>query len=187
MKYFLDTEFIEDGHTIDLISIGLIAEDGREYYALNYNCDYSKANDWVKENVLASLPPQPLPQLYATPQQFQDSEAYKQGWRTKDLIADEILEFIGDDPSPEFWGNFCATDWVVFYNLWGRLIDKPKYFPFRCNDLQQAMAHLGLTKDVLPPKSNDQHTAIADAKWNRDAFYAIFEAQKTNANTAQVD
>ena len=33
MKYFYDTEFLEDGHTFDLISIGIVAEDGREYYA----------------------------------------------------------------------------------------------------------------------------------------------------------
>lgn len=31
MRYFYDTEFIEDGHTIELISIGVVAEDGREY------------------------------------------------------------------------------------------------------------------------------------------------------------
>jgi hypothetical protein len=29
MKYYYDTEFIEDGRTIDLISIGIVAEDGR--------------------------------------------------------------------------------------------------------------------------------------------------------------
>ena len=33
MKYFYDTEFIDDGHTINLISIGIVAEDGHEYYA----------------------------------------------------------------------------------------------------------------------------------------------------------
>ena len=46
MRYYLDTEFIEDGKTIDLISIGLVSEDGREYYAINYNCDFSKASEW---------------------------------------------------------------------------------------------------------------------------------------------
>jgi 3' exoribonuclease, RNase T-like len=35
VKIFYDTEFIEDGRTIDLISIGMVAEDGREYYAVN--------------------------------------------------------------------------------------------------------------------------------------------------------
>ena len=52
MKYFLDTEFIEDGKTIDLISIGIVAEDGREYYAINSECDFPKANDWIKEKGL---------------------------------------------------------------------------------------------------------------------------------------
>ena len=33
MKYWIDTEFIERPCTIDLISIGLVAEDGREFYA----------------------------------------------------------------------------------------------------------------------------------------------------------
>ena len=30
MRYFYDTEFIDDGRTIDLISIGVAAEDGRD-------------------------------------------------------------------------------------------------------------------------------------------------------------
>jgi 3' exoribonuclease, RNase T-like len=94
-KYFLDTEFIEDGATIDLISIGIVCEDGREYYAINYDCDRTKANDWVKENVLKFLPPEPLPQLYRTTEEYQASEGYKQGWRNREVIADEILTFVG--------------------------------------------------------------------------------------------
>jgi hypothetical protein len=30
MKYWFDTEFIEDGNTIDLISIGIISDDERQ-------------------------------------------------------------------------------------------------------------------------------------------------------------
>ena len=30
-----DLEFLEDGRTIELISIGMVADDGREYYAVN--------------------------------------------------------------------------------------------------------------------------------------------------------
>lgn len=56
MKYFLDTEFIEDGKTIDLISIALVAEDGRELYLCNQECDFSKACVWVRNNVLTKLP-----------------------------------------------------------------------------------------------------------------------------------
>jgi uncharacterized protein YjfI (DUF2170 family) len=35
VKYFYDTEFIDNGRIIDLISIGVVAEDGREYYAIS--------------------------------------------------------------------------------------------------------------------------------------------------------
>ena len=35
MRYFYDTEFIDNGRTIELISIGVAAEDGREYYAIS--------------------------------------------------------------------------------------------------------------------------------------------------------
>jgi len=55
MKFWLDTEFIEDGKTIDLLSIGIVREDGQEYYAVSLDADWSKAGDWVKENVLPHL------------------------------------------------------------------------------------------------------------------------------------
>lgn len=35
MRYFIDTEFIEKPNTIDLISIAIIAEDGRELYLIS--------------------------------------------------------------------------------------------------------------------------------------------------------
>lgn len=41
MKYWIDTEFIERPFTIDLISIGLVAEDGREFYAESSEVDWS--------------------------------------------------------------------------------------------------------------------------------------------------
>lgn len=61
MKYFLDTEFIESFHKplfgkrrhfIDLISIGIVAEDGREYYAISNEFKYNDADEWVHNNVL---------------------------------------------------------------------------------------------------------------------------------------
>jgi len=56
VRYFYDTEFIEDGKTIELVSIGIVGENGSEYYAVSTDFDPSKANSWVKENVLAKLP-----------------------------------------------------------------------------------------------------------------------------------
>src|ERR1700722_11386002 len=57
VRYFYDTEFIDDGHTIELISIGVVAEDGREYYAVSTEFNPERAGGWVRANVLPKLPP----------------------------------------------------------------------------------------------------------------------------------
>lgn len=56
-RIFFDTEFIEDGRTIDLISIGMVREDGARYYAISTEFNARKASQWVKDNVLIHLPP----------------------------------------------------------------------------------------------------------------------------------
>lgn len=146
MKYFVDTEFIEDGKTIDLISIGIVAEDGRELYFVSSEFDASKANDWVKENVLSHLHP------------F--------GQRTRSDIRQEVLDFIGED-KPEFWGYYADYDWVVFCWLFGKMIDLPKGWPMYCRDIKQLCDSLGNPK--LPSQSKEHH-ALEDARWNRDAY-----------------
>ena len=56
MRFFYDCEFIEDGTTIDLVSIGVVGEDGREFYAVSTEFDGGRAGAWVRANVLPKLP-----------------------------------------------------------------------------------------------------------------------------------
>ena len=42
-RYFYDCEFIEDGRTVDLVSIGVVDEFGREFYAVSTEFDDAKA------------------------------------------------------------------------------------------------------------------------------------------------
>lgn len=51
VKYFIDTEFAERPCSIDLISLAIVAEDGREFYAESSEFRDHMANDWVRENV----------------------------------------------------------------------------------------------------------------------------------------
>ena len=55
-RYFYDCEFIEDGRVIDLVSIGVVDEYGREFYAVSTEFDATAAVPWVRRNVLASCP-----------------------------------------------------------------------------------------------------------------------------------
>lgn len=170
MKFFIDTEFVEDGKTIDLISIGIVADDGREYYALNYDCDWSKASDWVKENVLAQLPKQPLPQLYPTRKALLKSEFQCEGWRHKSSIAYEVHEFCHPElyGKPQFWAYYADYDWVCIAQLFGTMMDLPKGFPMYCCDLKQWCDQLGNPK--LPEQEAGNHNALFDARWVRDSY-----------------
>lgn len=147
MKYFLDTEFIEYPCTIDLISIGIVAEDGREFYAINNNCDVDMASEWVKKNVLAKLT--------------------VEGEMSLEEIRDAIIEFIGND-KPEFWGYYADYDWVAFCWLFGTMMELPKNFPKYCNDIKQLCNSLG--NPQLPKMEGIDHNALDDAKQHRKCY-----------------
>lgn len=53
MKYFIDTEFIEEPGLIELISIGIVAEDGQEFYAISKEFNFKKVwnqFDWKRRS-----------------------------------------------------------------------------------------------------------------------------------------
>ena len=161
MKYWLDTEFIEDGETIDLISIGIVAEDGRTWYGQSLDCDLSRASNWVRENV--------LPHLYNY-----DTESRhitnSPPWHLTQEIAAALIEFCDPEKygKPEFWGYFADYDWVVLCQLFGTMMDLPKGWPMYCRDIKQWCDQLGNPK--LPEQGKGEHHALADAKWNKVAW-----------------
>jgi len=160
MKYFLDEEFIERPSTIELISIGMVAEDGRELYLENAEADLTHADDWIKTNVLAHL----------------------QGGscRVSRLeMRQRILEFVGADMKPEWYGYYSDYDWVVFCWIFGRMIDLPKHFPKYCRDFKQTMDTFGIKKSDLPKQEGTEHHALADARWLAEAFEATWSIHKT--------
>ena len=157
MRYWLDTEFIEDGKTIDLLSIGIVAEDGREFYAENGEADKSRSNQWVRDNV--------LPHLRVCTPPAEDCPHY-----TKAEIAERVAAFCDPEThsKPEFWGYYADYDWVVLCQLFGRMIDLPKGWPMYCRDLKQWCDDLD--NPVLPEQGKSEHHALADARWNHVAW-----------------
>jgi len=162
MKYFLDTEFIEGFHKplfgkrrhfIDLISIGIVAEDGREYYAISSEYDYHKADNWVKDNVIHKLYCQTI--HGDNRNRFRADRFHKTFGKTNKQIAQEVFEFCTQDEITlekakyyditykycdiEFYAYYADYDWVVFCSLFGRMIDLPNGFPMYCKDLKQEL------------------------------------------------
>jgi hypothetical protein len=166
-KYFYDTEFCDNGSTIDLISVGIVAEDGREFYAQNQECDFSRANDWVKANVFPHLECFDL----ATLKPHVDAEGDTEGrWYTREALRAELIGFC--DPKkygkPEFWGYYSAYDHVVLCQIFGTAMDRPKGWPFYTHDIKQWCDALG--NPQLPEQGKGEHHALADARWTQEAW-----------------
>jgi hypothetical protein len=153
VRYYFDTEFMEDGTVIELLSIGIVAEDGRELYAISSEANVEHANEWVRENV--------LPHLH-------DGRAM----RTRKQIRDDIVELVGNDGHPQFWAYFADYDWIVMCQLFGTMMDLPFAWPQFCMDVKQWAVQLG--NPTLPKQDSVKHNALNDAHWVRKTWESLY-------------
>jgi len=168
VKYFYDTEFHEDGRTIDFISIGIVAEDGREYYGVSNEFDTRRVakNNWLMENVMSSIDHDKFVVVdFQGAPVVRDLYVTDPAAKSKSQIALEIEEFIGQDVRPELWAWFGAYDHVCLAQLWGKMIDLPKNVPMYTNDLKTLVQLAGNPR--LPKQPDGLHNALEDARWNK--------------------
>jgi len=186
-KYFYDTEFIEDSKTIDLISIGIVAEDGREYYAVNHDMpiDRISKNAWLVKNVVSSLPLgrqqvglEDLGKALVGALSFkldQSSSYVKPGW----VIANEVREFLlAGDTDPELWAYYGAYDHVVHAQLFGSMAKLPKGLPMYTNNIVQEANRQGKV-DQLPKQESGLHNALENARHVREMHRILGELDST--------
>lgn len=179
-RYSLDTEFRATGSTIDLISVGLVCEDGREIYRVCADFDQAAVarDGWLREHVWRHLPLRPCPWWHLRlcntgGAGHLDTSHPDVASRTQ--IADQIAAFLGGEEA-QVWADYGAYDFVAVSGLWGALSDKPAGWPWHVMDLRQEIKRLGLTPDQLPPSLGRQHHALADAYWNLTALTVIDHA-----------
>ena len=178
-RYFYDCEFIEDGRTIDLVSIGVVDEHGREFYAISTQFDDSRALPWVRRNVLDKLP-----------------SPGDKAWRSREQIRDDLYEFLmeplrGRDEQLELWAWYAAYDHVALAQLWGAMPALPREIPRFTKDLRQLWGPMPalpreiprFTKDLRQrwddvgrpplPEATGRHDALVDARHNLARWRAM--------------
>lgn len=199
MKYFLDTEFIEGFHKplfgkrrhfIDLISIGIVCDDGWSYNAISSEWEYKDADKWVQDNVINPLY---VSSVHGDERnRVRADNFHRNGYGipnelvTLDLRARFEYDVQYSDSPIEIYGYFADYDWVLFCSLFGRMINLPKGMPMYCRDLKQMadekigaseIRSIGYEKAVERlkqktgyPKQSNEHNALSDAKWNLQLY-----------------
>lgn len=139
MKYFIDTEFKESftgrwlvskvRHYIDLISIGIVSEDGRTYYAISNEFDVkdvwntlSNGEYWLRDNVLKPIweelreQQEKISRVYHEDLVSWSCEGVRNliHWHGKSnkSIAQDIKDFVGERDSTSMTVYKSGTEYV---------------------------------------------------------------------------
>jgi len=173
MKLFFDTEFTGLHKDTTLISIGIVSEDGRRFYAEFTDYAKEQVNKWIQEHVVNNLS---LNYLTCNIEHSGVSDVSDSGFikvrGTKYHIFKKLSEWLAQFDSVEMWSDCLAYDWVLFNDIFGTAFDIPKnvyYIPFDICTLfkikgidpdinREEFSQLTLTEEAT------KHNALWDAK-----------------------
>ncbi|MMZ46538.1 3'-5' exoribonuclease [compost metagenome] len=163
MRAFFDFEFTGLHQLTTPISLGIVMENGEEFYAEFTDYDRAQITLWVEDNVLSGL-------FLEDTEQERAMNYYKEDrGEISSLLTCWLRKFGG---TIEFWGDCLSYDWVLFNSLFGDALSIPKnvsYIPF---DICTLFEIRGIDSDCnreefarLKMGENDRkHNALWDAK-----------------------
>lgn len=201
-RYFYDFEFIDDGRTIDPISVGVVHENGDGYYAVfaETDMDRVKAHPWLARNVLPHLPlngrgavtkylateGHARADLLGPVDLDRTDDLVRPRWRIAQEVRAILLDYLPEGHTLELVGDYAAYDHVVLAQLYGPMNDLPPGIPMFTRDIQDYARHLGVEGEYLPePADGTAHDAFADARNIRERWLFLRAIEHTRARTAE--
>jgi len=195
-RIFLDTEFTGLHQKTTLISIGLISECGKTFYAELTDYDRTQIDEWLLENVIDNLlysePPEDEQNHYSM-ERHKDNpignpidKSYSLSTRCNKIeLKEHLTKWLLQFERIEIWSDCLAYDWVLFCDIFGGAFDVPSnvdYIPF---DICTLFKTKGIDPDisrqifaeVFNSKGQNQtselvmkHNALYDAKIIKKCF-----------------
>lgn len=193
----IDFEFLEDGKTIDPISVGIAGPDGREYYAVNVDADWPKifTHPFLAKHVCPHLPMPPEVRAWWRPEPMlfnmhmpsanlidRTDATVKPKW----VIANEARDFIRSYPDPVLWGDEPCFDHVALAWLYGDMTCLPKGIPFSTFNIQQELYRHGNPNLVYDISHLRPHHALDDARASQIIHKALLRHEHTRPRIAGI-
>lgn len=186
MLLFMSEEFTGLRKDTTLISLGIVSENGRKFYAEFDDYDKSRCNDWIKENVINNLSLGTGPEgSYCV----NENETTMTVFGNKEVIGAWLAKWLSQFDAIQFVSDVCYYDFVLLIDLLtngGTALDLPENISLVCIDLNPSIAfHYGISDKSAFDKSREKivmelcghevegrkHNALYDA----EVIKAIFE------------
>jgi len=190
-KCFLDMEFTGLHKLTTPISLGIVTEDGKEYYAEFDDYDEHQVDDFVQKNVVSKL----MLDGYDFEQHYDPKAETVFVKGGTELIKNTLTEWLEQykEDGIEMWGDCLAYDWVLFTNIFGTAFDIPKHIYYLPMDICTALKLCGEDPDVdrekfaysgeeLEKSEADKHNSLADARTQLQVYKKILQKMSGAGN-----
>lgn len=164
-KIYFDTEFTGLHKNTTLISIGLVSETGKTFYAELSDYDHSQIDDWLEENVMKHLKfPLVKTAIPKTPVTAADNYSFKGTTAELKELLTQWLEQFGE---VEMWSDCLSYDWVLFNHIFGDAMSIPEnvyYIPFD-------ICTLFKIKNIDPDISREEFAGVEDSSEKHESLF----------------
>lgn len=166
-----------------MISIGLISDDGREFYAEFTDIDVNSQDDWIKQNVLVNTAYYGNKDIKG----ITDSNNYYIGDKT--IIQKYLKEWLLQFGDIQLISDVCHYDMVLFIDIFGSAFDLPENVCASCHDINQDIAAYYMIDEKTAFDFNreqiiedneifvegEKHNALYDAKVIKELYVNILQ------------
>jgi hypothetical protein len=183
-KIFFDLEFTGLHKLTTAISIGLVCEDGKKFYAEFTDYDKYQIDDFLRKEVFSKTT---LDEYSFEKDYDPDAEiVYVKG--SIDLIQTTLLSWLEryEEDGIEMWGDFVGYNWVLFINIFGNGLLLPKYIDHAPMDICTALNICGIEKDtdryvfaygeeIAKSNNNKKHNSLYDAETQLEVYKKLID------------
>lgn len=178
-KLFIDLEFTGLHQATTPISLGIISECGKTFYAEFTDYDRTQLNDWLDENIIPNTWVAINNPITSMGEVIGDSRwADKHVFGSSDYIKPFLEEWLSQFENIVIWSDCLAYDWVLFNQIWGHAFSIPKNIYYIAMDICTVFEMQGIDPDI----SREEYCEIETFKEDRTKeLYNDFKSVKHNA------
>jgi hypothetical protein len=178
-KLFLDTEFTGLHQATTLISLGIISECGKTFYAEFTDYDKTQVDDWLEENVIANtwvFKHNRIASMGGVLNDLRWADVHVFG--SSDFIKPFLIQWLSQFEEVVIWSDCLAYDWVLFCNIWGHAFSIPENIYYIAMDICTFFEIKGIDPDI----SREEYCEIETFREEKTkALYNDFKSVKHNA------
>ena len=205
LRIYYDAEFTGLHRKTTLISIGLISESGKTFYAEFSDFDQSQVNGWINNNVIRNLSLDDdddgtLATDHLSGDKSNDGTYNVRMKGSSDDIQESLIDWLLTEytiaqKQIQFFTDCYAYDWILMNDLicdYGDALNIPSHINYIPIDLSSMLWMIGIDPDInreklageinIPGNKLNKHNSLWDAYVIKACFEKILSNTTVNYN-----